>query len=90
MPNLKIVDDKVKQLHKAVFEAQTIAIIGHSIPDGDAICSALALRNIIKNNCYTYKNGSWKKKKVDVFFDCEKLPDSLELFTKKTDEKKGE
>ena len=86
MPNLKIVDDKVKQLHKAVFEAQTIAIIGHSLPDGDAICSALALRNIIKNNCYTYKNGSWKKKKVDVFFDCEKLPDSLELFTKKTDE----
>lgn len=82
MPN----NEKVRQLHKEVISAHSIAIIGHIIPDGDAICSALALRNIIKNNCYTFKDGVGKKKRVDVFFDCERLPDSLEMFTQKTSE----
>lgn len=82
MPN----NEQVRQWHREIISAQSIAIIGHVLPDGDAICSALALRNIIKNNCYTFKDGVGKKKRVDVFFDCERLPESLELFTKKTSE----
>lgn len=44
-------------------DAKKIAIVSHVNPDADALCSSLALKNIIKNN-YDYKY-------VDVFVDGE-------------------
>lgn len=43
MENLDVLVDKIKS-------AKSIAIAGHKNPDGDAVCSALALMNIIELN----------------------------------------
>jgi len=43
MENLEVLVDKIKS-------AQSIAIVGHKNPDGDSVCSALALMKIIELN----------------------------------------
>lgn len=76
--------DIVRVLHILMQKSPSIAIIGHINPDGDAICSALAMRSLIRKN--THSNiGGFISKKVDLFFDCEHLPKSLDPITKKKD-----
>jgi len=52
-----------KIINDVLDKATKIAIVSHINPDADALCSSLALKNIIKNN-YDYKY-------VDVFVDGE-------------------
>lgn len=53
----------MNKFHEALTNAKKIAIFSHISPDADALCSAFALKNIIKNN-FDYKY-------VDVFIDGE-------------------
>lgn len=53
--------DKAKKLHKLIAAAESIAILGHSKPDGDCIGSILGL--------YNYINDNFKGKTVDAFAD---------------------
>lgn len=43
-------DKKIEQFFEHVRNAQTIAIMGHKNPDGDSLCSVLALANLIEEN----------------------------------------
>lgn len=86
MPETNNVDEKVFKIHEKILSSKSIAIIAHQNPDGDAICSSLALRNIIRTNCYSNHKGTWRKKLVHIFFDCAKLPESLSFFTKNTED----
>jgi len=51
------------KLKKIIDNAKKIAIFTHTTPDADTLCSAFALKNIIKNN--------YDLKFVDVFVDGE-------------------
>lgn len=74
----------VYSLHKIFQDSDSIAIIGHVNPDADALCSALALKEFISNNYLTKnKNNKFCKKKVDIFIDCDHIPESLKIFAKK-------
>ena len=42
--------DKIKDFFEYVKNAKTIAIMGHKNPDGDSLCSVLALANVIQEN----------------------------------------
>lgn len=53
--------DRLKQIRTVLRFSKSIAIFGHSTPDGDAICSALALKIWIEQN--------YKDRIVNVFFD---------------------
>ena len=53
----------MNKFYEALSNAKKIAIFSHISPDADALCSAFALKNIIKNN-FDYKY-------VDVFIDGE-------------------
>lgn len=53
----------MNNFYEALNNAKKIAIFSHISPDADALCSAFALKNIIKNN-FDYKY-------VDVFIDGE-------------------
>lgn len=48
-------------LTNLINESKTIAIFAHAIPDADAFCSSIALRDIINNN---FDNT---KKKIDIY-----------------------
>ena len=63
--------DKGKKLHKLISAAASIAIIGHTKPDGDCIGSILGL--------YNYINTNYKDKKVDAF--AEAFPSSFKILS---------
>ena len=74
----------LRELHQCFQESSSIALFGHINPDADALCSALALKEFISNNYFTIsKNNRFYKKKVDIFVDCEEIPDSLKVFSEK-------
>lgn len=72
-------------LHQSFQESSTIALFGHVNPDADALCSTLALREFILNNYLTKSQTSNKyyKKKIDIFIDCDEIPESLKVFAEK-------
>ena len=53
--------ERLKKIRSKFRFSRTFAIIGHINPDGDAICSALAIKEWIELN--------YKKKEVNIFFD---------------------
>lgn len=53
----------MSKIYETISNSKKIAIFSHISPDADALCSSLALKNIIKNN-FDYKY-------VDVFVDGE-------------------
>lgn len=58
-----------KKYIQQIINSKTIAIMGHSNPDADAICSAIALKRLIKQNLET----ETKKYIVDLFFDVDEI-----------------
>lgn len=53
--------DRLKKIRTKFKFSKSFAIIGHKNPDGDAICSALAIKHWIDLN--------YKKRDVNIFFD---------------------
>lgn len=49
-------EDKIKILKEKLANAQTVAIVGHKNPDGDAVGSALALKRLIETNYHIRAN----------------------------------
>lgn len=56
-------NDNTNIIKEAIEKANKIAIVSHINPDADALCSACALKNIIRNN--------FDNKFIDVFMDGE-------------------
>lgn len=75
----------LQQLNSLIHDHHTIAIFAHTCPDADAVCSALALKEFISTNYLTMgkKSARWYKKKVDIFIDCEDLPENLKVLANK-------
>ena len=66
-------------LKSLIESSKKIAIFSHTAPDGDAICSSLALKQMIEQ---TYNE---EKKKIDIFIDMgESIPVLYEPFVKDT------
>ncbi|MCR5148476.1 MAG: DHH family phosphoesterase [Eubacterium sp.] len=63
--------DKARKLHKLIAAAESIAIIGHTKPDGDCVGSMLGLYNYIVDN--------YKDKTVDVY--AESFPASFKILS---------
>ena len=60
-----------KRYIQQIINAKTIAIIGHEAPDADAICSAIALKRLIKQNL----EDDSRKYTIDIFFDKDEIDD---------------
>ena len=58
-------ENHLKKYIRQITEAHSIAIIGHINPDADAICSAITLKRLIKQNLETEEH----KYTIDLFFD---------------------
>lgn len=75
----------LKELDGLIHESNSIAIFTHSCPDADALCSALAMKDFINSNYLTKSKTAlrWYKKKVDIFVECDEIPDSLKSLAEK-------
>ena len=75
----------LQQLNSLIHESNSIAIFAHTCPDADALCSALAMKDFINSNYLVKgkKSARWYRKKVDIFVDCEEIPDSLKALAEK-------
>ena len=62
----------MKSLQKCIADikaSKTIAIITHTIPDADALCSAIALKKIIRQN----QNENSEPKQIDILVDADEI-----------------
>lgn len=61
----------IKQGITDIILSQNIAIICHTMPDADALASAVALKKLIKQNLVKEN----ETKQIDIFFDAEEISD---------------
>lgn len=68
-----------------IHESSSIALFAHTCPDADALCSALAMKDFINLNYLvkSKKSARWYKKKVDIFVDCDEIPDRIKALAEK-------
>ena len=82
----------MKSLQKCFLQikkSKNIAIIAHTVPDADALCSAVALKKIIRQN----QSDNSQQKQIDIFVDAEDFGEKntaivkgIELNTKHCDQ----
>lgn len=74
----------LQQLNSLINDHHSIALFAHTCPDADAVCSCLALKEFISTNYLSKgKRSRWHKKKVDIFIDCDELPENLRALASK-------
>jgi phosphoesterase RecJ-like protein len=76
-------------LSEKIANAKSIAIISHSAPDADAFASSVALREIIKKSQQPGPSGRRSRKRIDVYMEHDKLPNSLDIFFPKKEKESG-
>lgn len=64
---------------------KNIAIISHQAPDADAFSSSVALREILRKFHSTFPDGTKAKQRIDIFLDCEEIPNSVKIFVPKNE-----
>ena len=70
----------VIECEKQLTNSNRIAIIAHQSPDADALCSAVALKKLIRQN-FDEKDD----KIIDIFVDSEEIPSLLQPIVKNVD-----
>ena len=58
----------VRMCEEQLANSKSIAIIAHQNPDADTLCSAVALKRLIKTNF-----SDTEEKTIDIFVDCEEI-----------------
>lgn len=71
---------EIKNFFQKIQQSKSIAILGHITPDADAFGSAMALREIIRKYYQSPLDGKKQRKKIDIFLDCDKFPESFKMF----------
>ena len=69
----------------AITSFKNIVIISHQAPDADAFSSSVALREILRKLHSSLPDGRKNRQRIDVFLDCEEIPESLKIFIPKNE-----
>lgn len=79
----------VREIEDAIENAKSIAVITHFAPDTDAFTSSRVMREIIRKSQKPGPKGKKTRKRVDIFMEHDKLPQSLDFLIPQKEKETG-